>query len=393
MPSKKSQLGGKTRNLAERVASDPFDQTDEPETPTDAPPRLLIVCSDRLTRDRLAARLDDTGAICTYTGSTSVAEDLLSRTRHDVALIHASGTEQDAPDLVRQWRESHPALACVILRDHPGIPETLDAIRCGAADVLSPDASREQTGMCIDAAVQRARVEQAREDRVRRLQRACRRLNLVRHEITKQLGSLCNDLVEAFRDLSDQVAYISDIKEFEGIVRQELEIESLLRIVLEFILAKVGPTNGAIFLPAAGGEFSLGAYVNYDHPRETAEMALDQLATVLPQRFEHDPSVLVCNTDHECQALLAEHTHWLPDTEIVTLGCHHDGECLAVLSLFRDRHSPFTEGAVGLLTALAPAFARQLAQVIYVHHRHLPKEQWGTFGEPEDDIDGLDLAA
>ena len=62
-----------------------------------------------------------------------------------------------------------------------------------------------------------------------------------------------------------------------------------------------------------------------------------------------------------------------------------------MVTLFRDRHSGFGEEDVGMLNAIADLFAKQLARVIHIHHRHLPKEQWGL-GAHEDDAwdDGAD---
>ena len=55
--------------------------------------------------------------------------------------------------------------------------------------------------------------------------------------------------------------------------------------MLEFTLSKIGSTNAAIFLPTSSGDYSLGAYVNYDIPRDGIEIMLDQLADVLAPNF------------------------------------------------------------------------------------------------------------
>ena len=82
----------------------------------------------------------------------------------------------------------------------------------------------------------------------------------------------------------DQMKNIALASELNTIFRQELDLESLLRTVLEYTLRKVGSTNAAIFLPSSTGDFTLGAYVNYDCPRDTAETLLDHLADILESR-------------------------------------------------------------------------------------------------------------
>ena len=44
------------------------------------------------------------------------------------------------------------------------------------------------------------------------------------------------------------------VTEFGGLIRQELDIESLLRTTLEFVLGRCGPTNAAVFLPTTSGD-------------------------------------------------------------------------------------------------------------------------------------------
>ena len=50
-----------------------------------------------------------------------------------------------------------------------------------------------------------------------------------------------------------------------------------------------------------------------------------------------------------------------------------------------------------MLSIIAEHFGSQLARVIHVHHRHLPKDQWGGFETDMDDEDDgfgdIDLAA
>src|SRR5690606_26159418 len=122
----------------------------------------------------------------------------------------------------------------------------------------------------IEAAARRAERNRRRDQRVERLKKLCHTLNGARQQVSGQVGELCNDLVEAYRDMSEQLTDVRITGELGALLRQELEIEGLLRTTLEYALARLGPTNAAIFLPSSGGEFSLGAYVNHDVPREHA---------------------------------------------------------------------------------------------------------------------------
>lgn len=317
--------------------------------------------------------------------------------RVDVVVIDEKLAE--SIDLLREVAQSEPMIVPVLASSKPGLDLAVEAMRSGAADLMRIGRSEEAAHAArasLTLAIDRARLAQHREGRVERLRSVCRQLNTARQDISSQLSGMCNDLVEAYQELSCQIDQVTISGEFNGIIRQELEIESLLRTVLEFILAKVGPTNAAIFLPSTSSDFSLGAYVNCDISRDSLDTLLDHLGDVLAPRFESRSGVHVFENRHQTAQMLGPDAQWLPEHAMMVFPCHRDEECLAVVALFRDDRTPFEPGAKLLLETISKLFAAQLARIIHVHHRHLPKSQWGAIGdEPEewDDYDDLDMAA
>ncbi len=49
--------------------------------------------------------------------------------------------------------------------------------------------------------------------------------------------------------------------------------------------------------------------------------------------------------------------------------CSFDGECMAVLFLFRDAKEPFEDELAATLDSIRRIFAEQLSTVVRVHHR------------------------
>lgn len=173
--------------------------------------------------------------------------------------------------------------------------------------------------------------------------------------------------------------------EYRGLILGELDIESLLRTTLEFVLSRSGPTNAAVFLPTTSGDYSLGAYVNYDCPKDTCDILLDHLANVVAPRFS-DVGAVEHLTDEAGRArYIGDDAAWMGDSHVLGLGCRAEGECLAIFLLFRDSRAPFPDALPEELQTIGEMFAGQLARVIKIHHRHLPKEKWGMLGDPEPD--------
>ncbi|MBX3377716.1 MAG: response regulator [Phycisphaeraceae bacterium] len=378
--------------------------TDQPPAPPavkpDLPaiPRVLIVSGNRLERLRLASKLSDvvdhTGshiAVCVMADSCKEALKAVDNDQIDLALIKTELPDGSGLALTREIARRGRCPASILLSENPTLDQAVEAMRCGAVDIVSCRAAATDLITSVRTAFERSRQARTREARIDRLTRVCRRLNQARHEVTKQVSSLCGDLVEAYQELSGQVLELSIASEFNSLIRQELDVESLLRTALEFILAKTGPTNAAVFLPATSNDFSLGAYVNYDCPKDAADVLLDHLAGIVAPRMENERELKIMPTYAELEAFLGADAHWLAESSAISFACHHEDECLAVVILFRDRRNPFPETAAPTLSVIADLFGKQLGRVIHIHHRHLPKDQWGGFGEADDD--DIDLAA
>lgn len=357
-----------------------------------AAPRVLIVSGSRLERMRLATRLSDTRDAtrgeCAHADSARSALRAVESGSYDLALIRCELPDGSGAALARELSRRAGAPQAILLSENPTLEQAVEAMRSGAADIVSA-ASHADLIASMRQAFERSRLAREREARIERLTRVCRKLNQARHEVTRQVSSLCGDMVDAYQELSGQVMQISIASEFNSLIRQELDVESLLRTSLEFILAKTGPTNAAVFLPATSSDFSLGAYVNYDCPKDAADVLLEHLAGIVAPRMEGQTELKVFSSDRELRDFLGDDAHWLEGSNAIAFACHQEDECLAVVILFRDRRSPFAASLMPGLKVIAELFGKQLGRVIHIHHRHLPKDKWGGFGtdEGEDDID------
>jgi DNA-binding response OmpR family regulator len=357
--------------------------------------RALVVCASRAERQHLTRRLLDEKLACECVQADSAAStwSALAEATFDIALVGEALADGPGTDLIGALARRPGCPAPVLVCAQATLDLAVQAMRLGAADILPLTAPAKDLAAAVKAAGARASQNQLRQARIEKLTRVCRKLNQARHEVTRQVSSLCGDMVNAYQELAGQVTQMEVASEFSSLIRQELDVESVLRTALEYILAKTGPTNAAVFLPSASCDWSLGAYVNYDVAKDNADMLLEHLAAIVPPRVQDEPELRSLCGRKELEAFFAEDAHWLGDSRVIVFACHSGGECLGAVILFRDRRSPFADTVVPTLKIVAQIFGRQLARVVHVHHRHLPKDQWGGFGVPEDDDDDIDLAA
>lgn len=345
------------------------------------PVRVLVVSARASLKRRLGEMLG--GRVESVRFARLGADALAMATAEpcDLVIIDRDLPGEDGLEVLERLGSSH-ALSGVVIVESPSADDAVRAMRAGACDLISPRTRTNEVLRRVEAAARRAERNRRRDERVERLRKLCHTLNGARQQVSGQVGELCNDLVEAYRDMSDQLTDVRMTGELSALLRQELEIEGLLRTTLEYALARLGPTNAAVFLPSTAGEFSLGAYVNHDVPKDHAEVMLDHLADSLAPAFQDCEGIQAIAGPAEMRSWLGPDAHWMEDRTVLVHACRRDGECLAVLSMFRDTTRPFSEQQVRTVQVVAELFAAQLERVIRVHHRHLPKDQWGVFDPP-----------
>lgn len=360
------------------------------------PVRVLIVSEDQFWRARLGSAVRPIATRTEVVASLSGAREWMRGAAEvgglgvsllviDIRLPDGSGVE-----LVDEARRL--GMSVLFSAATPTLDDAVAALRAGASDLLVRTTPMRDLTRRVSSAVERAAQSRRQEQRIVRLNRICRRLRTAREHVARQVDSLCTDLVHAYQELADHMNQVSTASEFGGLIRQELDLEALLRTTLEFILAKTGPTNAAVFLPATSGDFSLGAYVNYDCPRDTIDILLDHMANSVAPRLEHLDGIEHLTERTQIDRYLGDDAGWIADSNMIAFSCRQDGECLAIFLLFRDAKMSYAEGAIPQLKTVRDLFAAQLARVIRIHHRHLPKEKWGALGdldEPRNDDYGL----
>lgn len=313
--------------------------------------------------------------------------------------------------LARELKSKDPATAVIMVTQTPDFALAQEAMQLGAADIIIKpaaesidDAWKQSVTDRIASVLNRQWADRARMTRIRKLKRLCRKLNDARLEVTEQVDVLCNDLVTAYQELAVQVQNVSQSAGYREAIGTELDLEAVLRKTLEYIIQQAGPCNAAVFLPSSADEFSLGGYVNYDCTKESADMLLEHLADVLAPMVANKGEEIVHVTDNRAlDELLGDDWNYLADCDLLALPVNHDGEALAVITLFRDSEQPFTEPAIDAMSSVADQMGELLGRIIRVHHRampefdapsnddtYLPPSEWDGYEKEADPFDDED---
>ncbi len=350
-----------------------------------APGAVLIVSDDAGWSGRVRDALDASGILQLHARDAATADRHLRTRTEDLGAMIVDMELPDACGLSLLPVADDARVASVLAHRSPSVSDAVAAVRAGATDLLAGDTADSELIDRIRNTIATTRERRATDRKLTELTEACRTLNDSRTEVVEHVDQMAGDLVQAYQELTEHMNQVTTAAEFNSLVRQELDIESLLRTTLEFVLTRSGPTNAAIFLPTTTGDYSLGAYVNYDCPKDTVDILLDHLANSVAPRFESALTLEHLRTPEEFDAIIGDDADWLSDQEVIALACYHEDECLAIVMLFRDRRTPFLEPLPEQMETVAALFADQLARVIQVHHRHIPKDKWAAPGDPEEE--------
>ena len=299
----------------------------------------------------------------------------------DLAMIESDQPDGNGIELAVELSRDNSVTETIVISDRPSIESTIQALRAGASDFIAKPLDPRELNERIAEANRRLWSTRKQRRHIQRLRRVCRKLTTMHNEVKQQVDILCQDLVSAYQDLATQMNQVVQTSEFAGLIRQELDLEQLLRKTLEFLLEKAGPTNAGVFLPANQEEYTVGGYVNYDCTSDTAEFLLQHLADmVVPRVAEHRETVHITD-NHTLAAWVGTEMPLLDHRHLIAFGCWHEEEALAVVILFREENEPFDADFAQLCQSLSPMLGEYLARLIRIHHRQLYVDD-----EQEDDF-------
>lgn len=378
-----------------------------PSSPTGSPVFRVQVCASRPEMIALAALLEASDGRCRCTVSCDVDEfrGRLLEDRCEVLLVAEEDLDRSLAEDVRRLQPHGSMVVAAPTVDVDGLRR---AMQYGATDFLSGPMSAEEVESRIEGAARRSRERTEHEERMHRLRNLSRRLEAGHRppaDVDPAVDAEASPESPAEEACppapaegdADQVRRLDEVamcSEFRTLIRQELDVEDLLRTALEYLLVKTGPTNAAVYLAGGDESFGLGAYVNCDLPRKSVEPMLQRLCDeACPAVAEHVDVLRfedAMDFVKECDLGSEVST----DLEMVAVPCHHDGECFAVMFLFRDSEQGFEDETAQVLGALRAILAEQLATLIRVHNRL--ENAWPEEPADEDadeDLGWDDLAA
>ncbi len=347
-----------------------------------SPGMICIVGGEQSTVESLRALLEVAGHDVSCVANSQAYEEHLTHNEVDVTLISCQ-TKVHCEEVFETTSLLSASSIIAGFTSNPSYDAAIEFIRCGGVDFFNMPEDLNAVCERIQLALNQSRLNQESIDNTNQIYDLCNQLNNERHRIESEKDSLCNDLANSYCETEKRMKQVAMCAEFKTLINQELDVESMLRTALGYLLTRIGAMNVAVYLREGNVDWGVGAFVNYDRQAEEYQALMNSMMGSVCSSVANEPN-LSRYTDGEVFANMHNlESEDFTGSEVITFGCFNDQKCMATVVLFRIDTKPFTQDMIESLESLRQIFGQQLGTILRIYNR--AESTW-----PSESIDNDD---
>ena len=339
------------------------------ETNTNKQVNTLLIGSFPKTVESIRASLEISGHVVTQVQSLSGLESATENTSFDLIVSSTGSSKFTADELFELTSLLTPGTPVVGFSSNPTPTSVVEFIRQGGVDFFCVP---EDLGLISDRVNtilgQFQKSEDLKETAKQNL-RLHTSMNEKLQRASDENESLCNDLANTHCETQKQIKQASIAAEFQTLVNQELEIESMLRTALGYLLTRVGATNAAVYLHEGEVEWGIGAYINYDRQPDQFQTLIESVGPQACPLISGSGDVIKYKDGETFANISDVDSADFSGSEVVTMGCFYEDRCMAAIVLFRGDTKPFNQESLDTLETIKSIFGYQLGTILKIHRR------------------------
>jgi DNA-binding response OmpR family regulator len=339
------------------------------ETKTTKLSNVLLIGSMPKTIDAIRASLEAENYVVEHIASVSEFKTTVQKDSFDLIVTATDSSKFTSSDLFEMVMLLTPETPVVGYTEKPDPTQIIEFVRLGGVDFfcipedLQAIAGRAQT--VIESAVEVADLKESADANARLYNSVTEELQ----RVSDENDSLCNDLANTHCETDKKMKQVAIGAEFQTLVNQELEVESMLRTALGYMLTRIGATNAAVYLREGEIDWGIGAYINYDRQAEQFQSLIDTLGPIVCPTVSCETGTKRYKDGEVFATTVDADPIDFSGSEVVTVSCFHEERCMAVLVLFRGDTRPFGEEAMDTIETIREIFGTQLGTILKIHRR------------------------
>lgn len=178
-----------------------------------------------------------------------------------------------------------------------------------------------------------------------------------------RLRTAGDDFVLAFEAIDARTDAAIAAAEMRGLLGHDLDVDTMLTIATEHLLARFRPTNVAIWLCNARGDHGLAAYGASDTPRGRAESTLGLVGREVCPGLSPDAPPVVVESALDLVHAPPPGGGVLPGRRAMVCAMSHRGERFGAILLLQDQSAPWQPNAAEQLGAIAGVLGEQIDRI------------------------------
>jgi|MDTC01.1.fsa_nt_gb DNA-binding response OmpR family regulator len=242
-------------------------------------------------------------------------------------------------------------------------------VRSGAADVFCLPRDLGVVKERIQAVMSQNIVDKQETDKNNEIQRLYKEVHQAHEEAVEEIESLSHTLANGQCEQDQQMRIVAMAAEFRTLVSQELEVESMLRTSLEYLLHRLGPTNAAVYIREGDVGWGVGAYINYDRQGENYSEFLQTLGEQACSVVSQEKTLRVFTDGTSFTSWIDTDELNFEGNEVLSVGCFNGDRCMAVIVFFRSDLKRFSDESLKIVETISPLFGAQLGSILKIHRR------------------------
>ena len=320
----------------------------------------------------IRASIEVAGYIVVHAGTIKAAEIALEQAAFGIIVVDCDTSESVVESITEFTSLLSPKTPTIGYTTSRSQTLVMEIMRSGASDVLCLPRDLSAVKDRVEKILrnnQDVLLEETRNKEVRRLYDEA---HTAHGEAVEEIENLSHTLASGHCDQEQQLRLVAMAAEFRTLVSQELEVESMLRTSLEYLLHRLGPTNAAVYIREGDIGWGVGAYINYDRQGENFSEFLQTLGEQSCPLIAQEKSLRIF-TDG------VSFTNWIDadaldfdGCEVVAVGCFDGERCMAVIVFFRSDSKRFNNESTKIIESLSPTFGSQLGKILKIHRRAQP---------------------
>ena len=346
------------------------------------PSLIGVVGGNQTTVDSLRANLEIAGHQLVCFNNNDEYETYLTDHHVDMVIVSCENQEQ-CEEVFETTSLLSESTVVSGFSTNPSYESAIQFIRMGGADFYSLPADLSVVSSRIDTILNQTRQNLDAKENATQIAELCNEINDERHRVEDEMDSMSSNLANSHCETEKKMRQVAMGAEFQTLISQELDVESMLRTALGYMLTRIGAVNAAVYLREGDVDWGVGAFVNYDRQVEDFQELLSGLCSAVCPAMSGETK-LKKYTDGEVFAEFLElEAEDYTGNEVVTCGCYHNDKCMAVMVLFRSDTKPFSEETIEAIDIMRHIFGQQLSTILKIHKR-------GEITWPSESVDDDD---